>query len=588
MAIREKVVIDGDSSGAEAASNRAKKSLVGAITAAHIAAQAFTKAVAFLTQEVGRTVDRALEWERTNRKLSASLRNQKIESEGLQRALNTQSAALQKLTNVSDEEIRSIQTLALNMGVGIDRVDEFTEATIALSNTTGQRATDAAKQLAKTFSGLMGELGEAIPQVRELTKEELEQGKAVDVLNAALGHNLGVLTEGTAGTSLGLTRAWEDFTEAIGKSVTQTGLLADGIRTVSEELSIWATMIEEEGLIMGTLESIFIPKEDLKEAVDRLNKWKAVEAEAEQTLAALKQKTESPSADRRGRGGKKGPRKFWADRENLPAGTMDFAKMSTGETDLTESIYGPSFDFGEGGNAEEAGQQIVARNEFIIGMEQDLAERLTDIRESNAEREADLLKRNAEYRFEIAEEEKERRLELERHFNQQWVGIAANAFAQSADLIMQWASNADVAFSDVAKKFLSSTGRQILGLGIQDVAKGVSRALGSYGLDATSEALIVHGGWEIAAGGAMMAGSLLIPGGSGGGSGGGGGGVGGGQAPRMSDERPTGFGAGGSFGGDGDGGGSGGLTVVINGSMTNEETTAMVRRAIQESQDQGF
>lgn len=94
-----------------------------------------------------------------------------------------QAVAIQNLTKFSDNEVIAVQTLLTNMGVGVDQLEEWTEATLNMAVATGKSAVESSRQLAKTLGGLTGELGEVLPQIRELTAEQLKSGEAAKLIN---------------------------------------------------------------------------------------------------------------------------------------------------------------------------------------------------------------------------------------------------------------------------------------------------------------------------------------------------------------------------------------------------------------------
>ena len=97
--------------------------------------------------------------------------------------LTALASEFQSKTLVGDEEILQIEALAINMGVTEDQMQDFITAVLNVSQVTGADFTSSAKNVAKTFAGMKGELGELIPQLSTLSKEELKAGKAVDLLN---------------------------------------------------------------------------------------------------------------------------------------------------------------------------------------------------------------------------------------------------------------------------------------------------------------------------------------------------------------------------------------------------------------------
>jgi len=64
--------------------------------------------------------------------------------------------------------------------------------------------------------------------------------------------------------------------------------------------------------------------------------------------------------------------------------------------------------------------------------------------------------------------------------------------------------------AQIAVEVTRNLGKQMIGQGLLDVAKGISRGLASYGWDATSYALISHGSTELGIGATMLGGSLVL------------------------------------------------------------------------------
>ena len=105
--------------------------------------------------------------------------------EDIQKRLITQAAELQKITLFADEEIISQQAYLAALGMTEEQINKVIKASMDLAVGTGQTLEFGVKNLAKTFGGLTGELGESLPMLKELTKEELMAGKAVDMVAEA-------------------------------------------------------------------------------------------------------------------------------------------------------------------------------------------------------------------------------------------------------------------------------------------------------------------------------------------------------------------------------------------------------------------
>lgn len=97
----------------------------------------------------------------------------------IQRDLIREAGELQSKTIVGDETIIQQQKYLASIGFTKDQISEVIKASLDLSAATGTSLDSAVKNLAKTYGGLVGELGESIPQLRNLTQEQLKNGEAV-------------------------------------------------------------------------------------------------------------------------------------------------------------------------------------------------------------------------------------------------------------------------------------------------------------------------------------------------------------------------------------------------------------------------
>jgi hypothetical protein len=107
--------------------------------------------------------------------------------EDVQQRLLQQASEFQGRTLFGDEEIIQAQAFAVSMGLAEDQLGGVIQAAADLSTVTGGTLQDGIKNIVRTFGGLSGELGELVPDIRELTAEELKAGRAVEVLNEAFG-----------------------------------------------------------------------------------------------------------------------------------------------------------------------------------------------------------------------------------------------------------------------------------------------------------------------------------------------------------------------------------------------------------------
>lgn len=137
----------------------------------------------------------------------------------IQQRLIAQAAELQSRSMLGDEAVIGQQAYLASLGMTEEQIGRVIEASAQLFAATGMTLDSAVKNLAKTFGGLTGELGESIPKLKELTVEQLKNGEAVDFIL----ENYKGFAESAAQTALGplrqLNNAWGDFLEQIGAAM---------------------------------------------------------------------------------------------------------------------------------------------------------------------------------------------------------------------------------------------------------------------------------------------------------------------------------------------------------------------------------
>ena len=134
-------------------------------------------------------------------------------------ALLGQASALQRVTTFGDEAIIAQQAFLASLEFTEDQIKEIIPVALDLSAATGISLESAIRNVSKTFSGLSGELGELVPQLRELTAEEMKAGKAVEVLGDLFAGQAAAQTETLAGSLEQMNNVIGDMAEKIGETL---------------------------------------------------------------------------------------------------------------------------------------------------------------------------------------------------------------------------------------------------------------------------------------------------------------------------------------------------------------------------------
>ena len=120
---------------------------------------------------------------------------------------------LQSMSNIGDEQSLQVMAQLAAMGRTEEQIQAIMKAAADMSAVTGNSIQNIAVQLNKTYSGLAGELGEANSAIRGLSKEELEAGKAIDIIAEQYNGQAAAMADNT----VQLANAWGDFKENIGR-----------------------------------------------------------------------------------------------------------------------------------------------------------------------------------------------------------------------------------------------------------------------------------------------------------------------------------------------------------------------------------
>ena len=152
----------------------------------------------------------------TQMQAEAKLLNALKGREDVQKRLMAQASELQGRSLFGDEEIINQQAVLAAMGRTEQQINDIIEASAQLSAATGMSLDSAVKNLAKTYGGLAGELGESIPALRELTKEQLQNGDAVKLIKEQYQGFAEAAAQTGAGSLVQLKNQLGDLSEQIG------------------------------------------------------------------------------------------------------------------------------------------------------------------------------------------------------------------------------------------------------------------------------------------------------------------------------------------------------------------------------------
>ena len=179
-------------------------------------------------------------------------------------ALLDQASALQEVTVFGDEAIISQQAFLASLKFSEDQIKSIMPVALDLAEATGISLESAVRNTSKTFSGLAGELGELVPQLRELTKEEMMAGDAVKVMADLFQGQAQAGAKTFSGEMKQLNNVMGDVAEFAGQRLIETfGFLVPILKEGALALKEWIRPDDLE-----TLEGLNLKLKDLNKELE--------------------------------------------------------------------------------------------------------------------------------------------------------------------------------------------------------------------------------------------------------------------------------------------------------------------------------
>ena len=120
---------------------------------------------------------------------------------------------LQSMSNIGDEVSIKVMSQLAATGRTESQIMQIMKAAADMAAVTGEDIASAATKLNATLNGNAGMLGRQITSINNLTKEELEAGRAIEIVAQQYNGNAAAMADNT----VQLANAWGDFKENIGR-----------------------------------------------------------------------------------------------------------------------------------------------------------------------------------------------------------------------------------------------------------------------------------------------------------------------------------------------------------------------------------
>jgi hypothetical protein len=148
--------------------------------------------------------------------LEAAAKNNPYLDDASVKALKDYAGELQRVAAIGDEELLPYMAQLATAGRTQAQIQEIMQVAVNASASGAMSLDSAVRNLNKTYGGLAGELGETVPELRNLTAEEMKQGAAVKLLGERY-KGMAAEVANNIGSSDKLKNAIGDFKETLGK-----------------------------------------------------------------------------------------------------------------------------------------------------------------------------------------------------------------------------------------------------------------------------------------------------------------------------------------------------------------------------------
>ena len=148
---------------------------------------------------------------------------------------------LQSMSNIGDEVSLKVMSQLAATGRNEEQIMQIMKAAADMAAVTGEDIATAATKLNATLNGNAGMLGRQVTAINNLTNEELESGRAIEIVAQQYNGSAAAMADNT----VQLANAWGDFKENIGRNWAEKTspikkFFTDTLNDINEALALTA------------------------------------------------------------------------------------------------------------------------------------------------------------------------------------------------------------------------------------------------------------------------------------------------------------------------------------------------------------
>lgn len=215
----------------------------GMKTLAVAAAGAF--AIKEVFSYVGNGVSEAIAADKAMRQLNIALASTGEYSRAASESVSTMLDELADSAGVSGEAAQQAYALAKSFNLTNEEAEKVTKTAMDLAAATGKDLDSAVKQLAGTYNGVVGPLGKTDKAIKGLSKTQLENGQAVDIITKKYQGAAAAAADTFGGNLNRLRDKLGDVGKEIGFAIIQNPIFQEMMRAAANAVSNFSEWIKK-------------------------------------------------------------------------------------------------------------------------------------------------------------------------------------------------------------------------------------------------------------------------------------------------------------------------------------------------------
>ena len=179
------------------------------------AAELGIKAIKKINETIKETTELYRVQANAEKQLEIAAKNNPYLDSGSVMQLKDYAGQLQKVSTIGDEQLLPMMAQLASAGRTQNEIQQIMSAALDVSASGMMSLDSAVTALNKTYAGTAGQLGNQISELKNLSKEELESGKAVDIVSQKF-KGMAEETAKATGSTEQLKNAMGDYKEEVG------------------------------------------------------------------------------------------------------------------------------------------------------------------------------------------------------------------------------------------------------------------------------------------------------------------------------------------------------------------------------------